>query len=152
MRKALGFFALLLVLQVAQSVEAQESDVEGGALNSIELFLGGTIDDNDIDASIGIGYERRLSQQFGIGGLVEATAGRRDWVLVVPVFWHPVDPWRFLLGPGVDDSDGDNELMMRLGASYEIEFDGWSLSPELNLDFVDGDVLVVLGASFGWKF
>jgi len=56
------------------------------------------------------------------------------------------------VAPGVDRSDGDNEFMIRLGAAYEIEFDGWSLTPDLNLDFVDGDVLVVLGASFGWKF
>jgi hypothetical protein len=152
MRNARVLAALLLAIAAPQLVQAQESDREDAALNSIELFLGGTIDDNDLDASIGIGYERRLSQQFGVGGLVEATGGRRDWVFAVPVLWHPVEPWRFLVAPGFERSDGDNELLIRVGGTYEIEFDGWSLTPELNLDFVDGDVLTVLGVTFGWKF
>ena len=41
---------------------------------------------------------------------------------------------------------------MRVGGSYEIGFEGWSLSPEVNLDFVDGDTVLVFGASFVWKF
>jgi hypothetical protein len=56
------------------------------------------------------------------------------------------------VAPGFERSDGDNELLIRVGGTYEIEFDGWSLTPELNLDFVDGDVLTVLGVTFGWKF
>lgn len=46
----------------------------------------------------------------------------------------------------------DGKFLVRVGGSYDIDFTGWSLSPELNLDFVDGDVVVVVGVSFGWDF
>ena len=41
--------------------------------------------------------------------------------------------------------DGDAEFLVRVGGLYDIDFTGWSLAPELNLDFVDGDVTVVVG-------
>jgi len=34
----------------------------------------------------------------------------------------------------------------------EIEFSGWSLSPEVNVDFVDHGTVLIFGASFVWKF
>jgi len=48
--------------------------------------------------------------------------------------------------------DGDRSFLTRVGGSYEIEFSGWSLSPEVNVDFVDDDTVLVFGASFVWKF
>jgi hypothetical protein len=41
---------------------------------------------------------------------------------------------------------------VRIGGSYEIKFSGFSVSPELNFDYVDDDIAVVGGVSFGWKF
>ncbi len=49
-------------------------------------------------------------------------------------------------------NDGDHSFLTRVGGSYEIEFSGWSLSPEVNVDFVDDDTVLVFGASFVWKF
>ncbi len=145
-------FAIILLAFISNSSFSQEAGEGYKHSNTVELFIGGTIDDNDMHASIGAAYERRHSEPFGVGALVDITAGRRDWVVAVPFFWHPQEPLRLLVAPGVDHDGSDNEFLVRLGGSYEIEFDGWSLSPELNLDFVDGDVLTVLGVSFGWKF
>jgi hypothetical protein len=145
--------AILLVACVSNSSFAQEAGEGYKRPNTVELFVGGTIDDNDMDASIGAAYERRLSDPFGVGALVEVTVGgSRDWVVAVPFYWHPQEPWRLLVAGGIEHDDTGNVFLVRLGGSYEIEFDGWSLSPELNLDFVDGDVLTVLGVSFDWKF
>jgi hypothetical protein len=49
-------------------------------------------------------------------------------------------------------SSGDSEYMMRLGVSYEFEFNGWSLVPELKFDFVDSEVKTIVSVSFDWKF
>jgi hypothetical protein len=48
--------------------------------------------------------------------------------------------------------DGDHSFLTRVGGSYEFEFSGWSLSPEVNVDFVDRGTVLVFGASFVWKF
>ena len=62
------------------------------------------------------------------------------------------EPWRTVVAVGTEISDGDHSFLMRVGGSYEIGFNGWSLSPEVNLDFVDGDTVLVFGASFVRKF
>jgi hypothetical protein len=150
--RGLGF-AILLLACASNSAVAQEAGAQYKDPNTVELFIGGTIDDNDMDASFGAAYERRLSDPFGVGALVEVTVGgSRDWVVAVPFYWHPQEPWRLLVAGGIENDDTGNDFLVRLGGSYEIEFENWSLSPELNLDFVDGDVLTVLGVSFGWKF
>ena len=53
---------------------------------------------------------------------------------------------------GITHDDGENSFLTRVGGSYEFEFSGWSLSPEVNIDFVDQGTVVVIGASFVWKF
>jgi hypothetical protein len=141
----------LLTLFVAAALAAEESGAEDFAPNSVEAFVGVTFDDGDGELSLGGTYERRFNADFGAGGIAEYTDGR-EWVLAVPFFWHPIEPWRFLIAPGTEIEDGDGEFVVRVGGSYDIDFTGWSLSPELNLDFVDGDVKVVVGVSFGWDF
>ena len=53
---------------------------------------------------------------------------------------------------GVENSDDGDSFLTRVGASYEIEFTGWSLSAEVNVDIVDNSTVLVFGASFVWKF
>ena len=53
---------------------------------------------------------------------------------------------------GITHDDGENSFLTRVGGSYEFEFSGWSLSPEVNVDFVDQGTVLVIGASFVWKF
>ena len=59
------------------------------------------------------------------------------------------------MAPGIEieDEDGDNNFLLRVGAAYEFEFaERWSLTPEFNVDFVDGDEVFVYGFSFGYEF
>lgn len=142
----------LLTLFAAAVPAAEEGGAGDFAPNLVEVFVGVTFDDGDGEPSLGGTYERRFNADFGAGGIAEYTDGR-EWVLAVPFFWHPVEPWRFLIAPGTEiDEGGDGEFLVRVGGSYDIDFTGWSLSPELNLDFVDGDVVLVVGVSFGWDF
>jgi hypothetical protein len=146
-RFLLGTTVFLALLLPALSDEAQQ---EPKSPDAIELFVGLTNDDSNNEFSIGTTYEHKLSERFGVGGIGEYTVDR-EYVIAVPFFWHPVEPWRFLVAPGTEIDDGDHEFLIRVGGSYEIEFTGWSLSPEVNLDYVDSDVVVVVGVSFGWK-
>jgi hypothetical protein len=40
--------------------------------------------------------------------------------------------------------------LARVGTSYEFEIGEWTLAPEVNFDFVDGDTAFVAGVSLGW--
>jgi len=145
---------MLVFMACAASATAQatESGTEAENRNFIELFVGITHDDGENDPSLGLTYERRFGQ-FGTGFIAEITKdARRETVLALPFFWHPADPWRTVVAIGTEYNDGENSFLTRVGGSYEFEFSGWSLSPEVNVDFVDQGTVVVIGASFVWKF
>jgi len=134
------------------AAQAQEFATESEDRNFIEVFVGITHDDGENEESLGLTYERKFDR-FGTGFIVEFTnAENREAVLALPFFWHPTESWRTVVAIGTEISDGDHSPLARVGASYEFEFSEWSLSPEVNIDFVDHGTLLVFGASFVWKF
>ena len=139
---------IVALLALAQNVSAQE---ESFKRNGIELFAGATFNDSETDGSIGLSYERRLTEKFGIGGLVEYTNGR-EWVYAVPFSWRITEPWKVLIAPGWEHEEGENTYLTRIGTSYEFEIGEMTLAPEINFDFVDGDTAIVAGVRLGWTF
>ena len=156
-----GFLSVLLALTgLAASVESygQEHDEEAEhgehheyLKNSLELFLGATHSDDDTNFSIGTIYEHRVNETFGWGGVTEYTPDEGSWVLAVPFFIHPAEPWRVNIAPGVEMEGGEKNFLLRLGGSYEFESNNWAIAPEINFDLVDGDVNVVVGFGIRWK-
>ena len=142
-------FTLATTPTLAQDAEGDEG--ETFEANAVEIFLGGTFHDGDSDASYGFSYERRLNEAIGIGGLVEYTNGR-EWVFAVPFSIHITEPWKVILAAGIEHEEGENIFLSRIGTAYEFKFDGWSLAPEVNADFVDGEIKTVLGVSIGFEF
>ena len=151
--KALVLILVMLTHPVLVSAQ-DESEAADFEKNALELFLGGTYaDDEGTNFSIGLAYERRLGEKIGLGGFVEHTEGEgREWVIGVPVNFHPTESWKIFLAPGIEHEDGENEFLVRLGNSYEFEMGSWTLAPELSFDFVDGDVKTVFGLNFGIGF
>ena len=139
---------IVVLLALAQNAAAQE---ESFKRNGIELFGGATFNNSETNGSIGLSYERRVTEKFGIGGLVEYTNGR-EWVYAVPFSWRITEPWKVLVAPGWEHEEGENTYLTRLGTSYEFELGEMTLAPEINFDFVDGDTAVVAGISLGFAF
>ena len=134
MRIALALSFLACVTMAAQAQEAEE---EAEKKNFVEVFAGITHDDGENDTSLGLTYERKFDR-FGTGFIVELTdSDTRETILALPFFWHPAEPWRTVVAIGTEINDGDHSFLTRVGGSYEIEFSGWSLSPEVNVDFGD---------------
>ncbi len=104
-------------------------------------------------AALGVGYERLLNESFAIGVLAERTFGDADfWVYAVP-FSYRVDRWKFYIAPGIEDSDAHGtESLVRLSAEYAFEAGSWEISPQLAVDFVDGEEVLILGVVFGKGF
>jgi hypothetical protein len=157
----IGLMMALLVLLMPVKIPAEEAghgSKEKGLENrhGIELFIGNTHDDGEDGFSVGLSYEYRLNQLFGIGGEVEYAGGDfKEWALMVPIFLHPYKGWRFLVAPGVSipDNDDDDEFLFRVGAAYEFEIgEKWAITPEFNVDFVDNSEELIYGLNFGYKF
>ncbi len=105
------------------------------------------------EPALGIEYERRISEKFGVGAMVEHTFGDDSFsVYAVPFAVHHRE-WKFYIAPGIEDGKHGSEGMIRLGAEYAFELGGgWEVSPQIDVDFVDGDHVWVFGLTFGKGF
>jgi hypothetical protein len=146
------FMATLAVMPI--SVGAEEEFEK----HSVELFLGAGSKLADAGTEtgfgVGLGYEFRFIRWLGVGVSGEYVTGNvRDGIILFPVYAHPWRGLRLEIAPGVELSDDPEEFAIRFGAAYEIELcHGLSISPEFNVDLVDGETTLVYGASLGWGF
>ncbi len=154
-RFLLFIFLFLLVVPpgivIAESEQEEHGEVHHR--HRLELFLGNSHEEHMDGFSAGLAYEYRLNQMFGIGGLVEYVGGDfEEWIGAVPIFVHPYKGLRFLLAPGLVFEEHGTEFLFRTGLAYEFEIDRLSITPEFNLDFVDGEEILVYGMSIGYGF
>ncbi len=159
--------ALLLIGFVAPLHGQEAEGKEEERLNAVEVFLGGVTETDDWATGFGagLGYGRRLSSSWGVGvaGELSTTDVERAWLLNVPVYFYPAGGLGLKAGPvleGSDEASEDGEdseratnFGVRFGAAWEFEVgERFTLSPEVNLDVVDGSTTWVYGLSFGYRF
>ncbi len=150
-------FILLFLVTVPPGVAIAESEQEEHGevhhQHRLELFLGNSHEAHKDGFAAGLAYEYRLNQMFGTSGIVEYVGGDfEEWVGVVPIASHPYQGWRFLLGPGLVFEEHETLFLFRTGLAYEFEIDRLSITPEFNVDFVDGEEILVYGMSIGYGF
>ena len=155
-------YLVLFSLATAMPGEARADDPQsneerephhGAEKNVIAGFVGVAFEGTrDEGLALGIEYERRLNQTWGIGALAEHTFGDLDtWVFAVPVAVHN-GPWKFYAAPGIEDGEHGSEALVRLGVEYGFHLGRWEVSPQFDVDFVDGEEIYVVGFTFGWGF
>lgn len=69
----------------------------------------------------------------------------------MPFAYH-TGRWKIYAAPGFEDGDLGNESLWRIGAEYAFEVGRWEMSPQLDVDIVDGDTAFVLGVTIGKGF
>lgn len=139
------FLALLSVEAVPQTGTQDQQ--------SVKVFVGNTQNGSSHGFTFRGEYEYRLTKLIGVGGLAEYASGDFNSLkLGVPVTFHPLGGWAFRLAPGLSFNSGTN-LLFRIGAGYEFEIaPRWSLVPEFNVDFVDGETELVYGLTGAYRF
>jgi hypothetical protein len=152
--KSLVTLALLTALLLAHAADAD--DHEGSHAyhkNTAALFVGFAGEGRrENGLALGAEYERRLNADFGIGLLAEHTFGDLDtWVVALPLAYHS-GAWKFYLAPGVEERHAGTESLLRVGAEYGFEYGEWEISPQIDVDFVDGEEIYVIGVTFGHGF
>jgi hypothetical protein len=166
--RILGCGAALLLIGLAAPLHGQESeDEEEERLNAVELFLGGVTETSESATGFGagLGYVRRLSSLWGLGvaGELSTTDVERAWLLNVPIYFYPAGGLGIKVGPVIEgskekpeegeESETETELGVRFGAAWEFEVgERFTVSPEVNLDLVDGSTTWVYGLTFGLGF
>jgi hypothetical protein len=135
------------------AVPAEENEHAHHHPHHLGLFLGNTQDGEENGFSVGLDYEYRLSDLFGVGALGEYTEGDFDhWVFGVPLLLHPYKGLVLKLVPGVEHKPktSKSEFLVRTGIAYSFHItDRWTIAPEFNFDFADRTTKVY-GAAPGY--
>lgn len=136
-----------------QSASGHES-AHGSHRNVVSFFVGAThAGRRENGAALGVAYERLVNDSFAIGVIAEHTFGDADFTVYAVAFAYRMDRWKFYIAPGIEDSKAHGtDSLVRLGAEYAFEAGSWEISPQLAVDFVDGDEVLVLGVVFGKGF
>ncbi len=122
--------------------------------NVVGVFTGITnAGKREDEPALGLEYERRINESFGIGAVVEYTFGDADlWVAAIPFAYH-TGHWKLYVAPGIEDGVHGTEGLLRLGGEYAFELsDSWEIAPQLNVDFVGGENVWVVGVVFSKGF
>ena len=143
----------LAAFQEEKPADAPEEPAE--RLNRIGLFLGATTTTSGhTGVTIGLEYERRLSDLIGIGAVLEGTPGGREVVGAVPVFFHPVGGLALSIGPGFSVEEGHAAFLVRFGAGWAFELrEGLSLALAVSYDLTEGTHdAIVYGVMLSYAF
>ena len=162
-----GCLLVVTIMAFSQTARANEASHEGSHefhRHHMALILGNTQSEESSNGpSIGVDYEYRLNQRFGIGGLVEYAGGDFEHLLlVVPLFIHPYKGWllNVSLGTEVHKEHGDNEedkrtrdWLVRTGVAYQFHVGSrYTIGPEFNVDVSDHETTISYGIAFGVGF
>jgi hypothetical protein len=138
--KTLSTLLVVLTVLSASSVFAQHEEAHHGHKHHTAVFFGNTHDHHGEDAfTVGLDYEYKLCELFGVGALVDYAGDDIDsTVLAAGLFIHPMENLGLLIAPGNEHKDGEDEFVVRLGASYNIPMHGFSLAPTIDVDLLSG--------------
>lgn len=150
--------------------------------NDVGIFLGATDEHgHDTEFTWGLEYRRMFAKRWAIGGLFDyAGGGLRNAFLAPSVTWLPVGRLQLTAAPGVefhrgrgssedcgctrgfksDDSGGHGGVdedatyfVFRLGAGWNFPVgENYAITPQINLDLVEGEKVWVYGLVFAYAW
>ena len=157
-----AFFAICALPVYAQTVGHDASEHESASShesaylhhkNALSFFVGVTHEGRRKNgAALGVAYERILNESFSVGVFAEHTFGDADFTVYAVPLAYRIDRWKIFVAPGIEDSDHGSESLVRVAAEYAFEAGSLEISPQLAVDFVDGDEVLILGVVFGKGF
>jgi len=142
--------------------------------NHIAIFTGATSqleEDKDTDFTLGVDYVRRFSEsgRWGIGVFGEVIFGKHtEWLFGIPVYFSPFNNFWLRAGPALeiheDEMKSDSGMTgstktetetgfaLRTGFVYDIEVYGFTLGPNLSIDFFRDKTSLAWGLNIGKGF
>ncbi len=134
----------------------EEHGEEHGGDGNVDPHSEGSSDGKDDPGfTIGFDYERRFTQLFGFGGMIDwVVEGNREWLIGPIAFLHPVGGAKLYAAPCFErvTDTSTNEFVFRVGASWDFEVGKYSVGPHLIYDFSDEHDLWVVGIGIGRGF
>jgi len=128
-------------------------DPRGGRPNRLEIFGGGTNFAGVTGGTVGLSYERRLNNPFGIAATVWGTGGDFEAVTVaIPFYYYSVDMIRLMAAPAWVSNKGDSSFLLQFGLLWDFFINKYTISPTAIFYVRDNELASTVGVSFGRFF
>jgi hypothetical protein len=144
------------------SASAEEGGHSAAGHKHIALFAGAGSEETPTKSheakALGLEFEYRLSDRWGIGATLESldVHHRGNVVVVVPFSYHFGGGFRAFAGPGYElkQQERNDKGLLRIGIGYEIHLnERWTLAPEALVDILEGDGDTwLVGLALGYGF
>ena len=148
-------FAVLLLCTVSPSLTAAEPE-HSNHPHHLAGVVGVASHESRDGRFLGLEYEYRLNEKWGIGGYYEQTFDGFDLeALGLMATYHPGQNWRLLGGIGGEGklNTDKTKLLVRAAIAYDFHVGSVSLSPLLAIDWIeDNSYVVYLGLGVGFGF
>jgi len=155
----LAIFSVFVL--IGADVQANEESSGHAKRHHLAVFAGAGFEQEDghseNGSALGIKYEFLFSESWNVGVDLEKLYGSetdRSIIVAIPISFHINENWSIFMGPGYEFHGKKDKALIRTGAAYHWELkDGWSLSPEVIADFLEGGAKTyVAGLSIGREF
>jgi hypothetical protein len=150
--------------------------------NDVGIFLGATDEHgHDTELTWGLEYRRLIAKRWGLGVLFDYAGGElRNAILAPTLTWLPVGRLQILMAPGIEfhrgraatedcgcDPHGKSEdpeqiglfdedetyFVLRIGAGWNFAVgQNYAITPQINLDLVEGEKVWVYGLAFAYAW
>lgn len=121
----------------------------------VAIFTGATHAHGVSYGTVGLEYEYRLTEMWGLGGLYESIQTNPSTAVTVLFGSLHIDALKFSAGFGKETINGHSESLQRLSLAYDFDVNVQALtvSPSVSYDFINGGQSAVLyGILWGLGF
>lgn len=121
--------------------------------NHAAVFVGATVHDSHAYPTVGVDYERLFNAHVGavlLGELVLSDPMAQ--IAGLGLAYHPIAPIKIAALGGVEHADGHAAFLVRGNLEYAIHAGAVTVSPSASVDYVDEEIVYVLGAALGMGF
>lgn len=156
MRFVIGLLAVI-VLAAPRAAAAQDEAVEFHRFHAA-ILVGDTHGPEQNGFTFGGDVEFRPRRRFGVGLTGEHVSQPfRENIWVVAALVHPARGVKLTIGPGFEREAAEDPAhrieqhpLLRVGAGYEFALPhGWTVDPDVAVDFVDGHRVAVYAVAIG---
>ncbi|MFN8847753.1 MAG: hypothetical protein ACK5V3_12020 [Bdellovibrionales bacterium] len=146
MKPLISIFVLLFSLTTFASGE-------GSHHHHVSLFTGATHLDDVSYGTLGLEYEYRLTERWGVGGLYEKIDTEHPITITMLFACLHLGDLGLTGSYGKEEYDGHSKYLKRIGATYNFYFNQYTVAPNVAYDFIDGGKTdVVYGILWGVVF
>ena len=129
----------------------QQPPAQAGPPRHIKGYLG-LRTDGSTDFTVGAEFVKRPNSKLGFAGFAELVFANDFYTtLGATAQWHTRGRFYFETGPGFTIGN-NSDFFWRVGAGYELNPLGLTITPKAYLDFISGETILGYGVAVGRKF